>query len=197
MEEIVPGVLHWSARHPDIDVDVDSHLLAEPAIALDPLLPAGKGPDWLDHPVEQVVLTVCLHTRSARDFGAVIRAPRPGLHRWEGRGIDAVPYDDGDELAPGVRAHVLGAIAPDDFVLHIEAGPGVLAIGDGLLHRGGPLRFMPDPLMDEPERVKRATCERLRELLGELEFDALIFAHGDPMPSGGKAALQAFVDSHG
>src|SRR5688500_6618758 len=112
MAEIVPGVLHWSTRHPDTGVDVDSHLLAGPATAPARLWPAGEALDWLGHPVEQVVVTICLPTRRIRDFGAVIRAPRPGLHRWEGRGIDAVPYDDGDELSPGVRAHVLGAIAP-------------------------------------------------------------------------------------
>ena len=195
MQEVVPGVLHWSARHPDIGVDVSSHLLTDSGIAVDPLLPAGEGPEWLDHPVEQVVVTICLHTRSARDFGASIRAPRPGLHRWEGRNIDAVPYDDGDELAPGVRALALAAIAPDDFMLHIASGPGALLISDGLLHRGG-IRFMPDSLMDEPEEVKRKTVERIGPLLDELEFDAVLFAHGDPIASGGKAALRDFVERH-
>jgi hypothetical protein len=195
MQEVAPGVLHWTARHPDIGVDVSSHLLTESGVAVDPLLPAGEGPDWLGHPVELVVVSICLHTRSIRDFGVPIRAPRAGLHRWEGRGIDAEPYDDGDELAPGVRAHVLGAIAPDDFMLHIEADPGVLLISDALLNRGE-IRFMPDPLMDEPEQVKRATIERLSTVLDELEFDAVLFAHGSPIATGGKAELRAFVEKH-
>lgn len=193
MKEIVPGLFHWTARHPRIGVEVSSYLVAGAAAAIDPLLPEGEGPEWLGHDVEHVVLTICLHTRSAPDFGLPIRAPRPGLHRWEGRNLDAAPYDDGDEVAPGVRAPALAAIAPDDFVLHIDAGPGVLAIGDGLVNYGG-IGFVPDRLMgDDPEAVKRATLDRVHSLL-ELEFDALTFAHGEPIPSGGKAALQALAE---
>lgn len=193
MEEVVPGVLHWTAPHPDIGMQVSSYLLTGAKLAVDPLLPEGETPDWLGHPVEQVAVTICLHTRSVRQFDVPIRAPQVGVHRWAGTGIAAVPYDDAEELAPGVRAHLIGGIAPDDFALHIDTGPGVLAVGDALLHRGG-VRFMPDSLMDEPDRVKRVTHERLGALLEDLEFDAVLFAHGEPIRSGGKAALRAFVD---
>ena len=194
MEELLPGVLHWTTRHPEIGIDVGSHLLTESGTAIDPLLPEGEGPDWLGHDVRNVVVTICLHTRSAADFGVPIRAPRPGLHRWEGRGLDVEPFDDGDEVAPGVRAFAIGAIAPDDFALHIDTGPGVLSFGDAIIQYGA-IGFVPDHLIgDDPEAVKRATVDALERLLDE-PFDALLFAHGAPIASGGKDMLAEFVRS--
>ena len=39
---------------------------------------------------------------------------------------------------------------------------------------------------DDPEGVKRGLHESLRRLLDE-DFDALLFAHGEPMANGGHA----------
>jgi CRP-like cAMP-binding protein len=60
----------------------------------------------------------------------------------------------------------------------------------------GEIAFMSDDLMDEPDTVRARTLARLPELL-ELDFDALLFAHGEPIPSGGRDALAAFIRSQG
>jgi hypothetical protein len=193
MEEILPGVHHWTARHPDIGADVHSYYVAGAQTALDPLLPEGATPESLPGSVRQVVLTIGLHTRSAADFGVPIRVPSEGLHRFEGRDIEVEPYGDGEELAPGIRARRLGAIAPDDYVLHIATGDGVIAIGDALINYGG-IGFVPDELIgDDPEGVKRATLDEIDSLLAEEVFDAVLFAHGPPIPAGGRAALRDFL----
>jgi len=44
MHEIAPGVVHWSVPHPRIGQDVDSFLLAERGVLLNPMLP----PDGLE-----------------------------------------------------------------------------------------------------------------------------------------------------
>ena len=52
---------------------------------------------------------------------------------------------------------------------------------------------MPDFLMDDPEQTKRGLRDAYRGLL-ELDFDALLLAHGLPIAAGGKDALRRFVE---
>lgn len=191
MREILPGLFHWSTFHQPIRTMVSSYYYAPARMAIDPKVPE-QGLDALPGPVEQVVLTIGLHDRDATAFGAPIRVPEPALERI-GDSMPVTPYRDGEELAPGVRAIEIGQIAPDEFALHIAVAQGALSFADGLINYGG-LGFVPDHLIGEDaEAVKRGLKNRLRELL-ELDFDHLLFAHGDPLIGGGKAALRAFVD---
>jgi glyoxylase-like metal-dependent hydrolase (beta-lactamase superfamily II) len=88
----------------------------------------------------------------------------------------------------------MGALTPEDTVFHLDTGRGALLFADGLIRRrNGALAFVPDHLMgDDPEGVRRGLRESLRRLLDE-DFDALLFAHGEPLASGGRAALREFV----
>lgn len=194
MEEVIPGILHWQAHHPNIGFDVSSYLLTGTGTALDPMLPEGEGPDWLEHDVERVVLTVRHHLRSAPDFGVPILAHRAGLHEFEGKDVEVEGYEAGDELAAGIRVLAFGRICPDDAALHIAVGPGALALGDGVINYGG-LRHPPDQYLgDDPEAVKADIVDGLVPLLDE-DFDVLLFAHGPPVPSGGKAMIAELVES--
>jgi hypothetical protein len=194
MDEVIPGILHWHARHPKIGIEVSSYLLTDTATALDPILPEGEGPDWLGHEVERAVLTVRHHLRSAAALGVPILAHRSGLHEFEGEDLGVQGYEAGDELAPGVRVLPFGRICPDDTALHVALGPGVLAFGDAILNYGE-LGHPPDQFLgDDPEAVKADIVEGLVPLLDE-DFDVLLFAHGGPVASGGKALLREFVES--
>jgi hypothetical protein len=194
MDEVIPGINHWQARHPNIGADVSSYLLTGTGTVIDPLLPEGEEVSSLGHRIERVVLTCRHHTRSAADFGVPILVHRSGLHEFEGADLDVVGYDTGHVLLPGVRVLPFGRICPDDAVLKIDLGPGVLAFGDGLLNYGG-LGHPPDQYIgDDPEAIKADIVEGLVPLLDE-DFDVLLFAHGTPVPSGGKELLQRFVES--
>ena len=194
MDELIPGILHWQARHPNIGIDVSSYLLTDTSTVLDPILPEGEGRDWLGHDVERAVLTVRHHLRSASDFGVPILVHRSGLHEVEGEAVEVQGYEAGDELAPGLRALPFGRICPDDAALHIALGPGVLAFGDGIVNYSG-FGHPPDQLLgDDPEAVKADIVEGLVPLLDE-DFDVLLFAHGHPVASGGKEMLREFVES--
>jgi len=196
MDEVIPGILHWRARHPSIRTDVSSYLLTDTATALDPILPEGEGLSWVGRDVDQVVLTVRHHLRSASDFGVPILVHRSGLDEVGGEAADVAGYEAGDEPAPGVRVLSFGRICADDAALHIALGPGVLAFGDGIINYGE-IGHPPDQLLGEdPEAVKADIVEGLVALLDE-DFDALLFAHGEPVPSGGKAMLREFVESRG
>jgi hypothetical protein len=66
--------------------------------------------------------------------------------------------------------------------------------GDGIMNHGG-IDHPPDRYLgDHPERVKTDIVDGLVPLLNE-NFDVLLFAHGEPVASGGKAMLHEFVES--
>jgi hypothetical protein len=202
VRELVPGIHHWTARHPRIKIRVSSYYLEPAGVLLDPILPEDVALDWFaerDPAPQQIVLTNRHHYRHSDEFrealgGIPVRASSPGMHEFED-GPQVDPFEFGDELAPGVRAIEIGGICPDDTALHIDLAGGTIAFADGLVRPpgGGPLSFVPDGLMGEPERDKQALRDSLRGLL-ERDFENLLFAHGDPLVGGGKQALREFLD---
>src|SRR3954470_21091952 len=107
---------------------VSSYWVQPAGVVIDPLLP-DDGRDGFDG-LRQVVLTTGLHTRHAQrfadEFSIPIRAPRDAAARLGDR-RSFEPYDDGDELADGVRAVRIGVLCPDEYALHITASEGAVA----------------------------------------------------------------------
>jgi hypothetical protein len=198
IREVLPGVHHWSAIHPRIRLPVDSYFVEPARVVLDPTVPR-EGLEWFERrgTPSQVVLTNRHHLRHGERyveaFDCPIRCCDAGLHEFAG-GPKVEGFAFGEELAPGITAHELGVICPDDTALHIQAGSGALAFADGLTRpRGGGLTFVPGFLLgDDPAAVRAGLRESLRRLL-DLDFDSLLFAHGEPLIGGGKAALREFV----
>jgi hypothetical protein len=199
VEEIAPGLWHWTAPHDRIRIEVSSYYLEPERVVIDAMVPP-PGLDWFEEhgPPQHVLLTNRHHSRHAwrlRDaFGCDVHCIRNGLHELEGRG-PAVPFDFGDELPGGAVVYEVDAICPDETALHLPAYRA-LACADGVVRgfaSGGELSFVPDHLMDEPERTKAGLRDAYRRLL-DLDFDLLLLAHGDPVVGGGKDTLRAFVD---
>jgi hypothetical protein len=198
MQEVLPGVLHWTTHHEGIGQPVHSHFAVEAAALIDPRVPEGGVEEVARYGrPDRILLSNRHHLRHsecfAEAFNCPIRCHEAGLHEF-GDGPDVQGFRFGEEVAPGIRALEMGALTPEDTAFHLSSGPGALLFADGLIRTGnGGLRFVSDPLMgDDPEGVKRGLRTSLRRLLDE-DFDALLFAHGEPMPSGGHAALRAFV----
>lgn len=207
MNEIAPGIFHWSALHPNIKTEVHSYALADSGILLDPMLPLDGGLDALaEFDPRQVVLTNRHHTRDsaaiAERFGIPVRVSEPGVADAS-QHVAVTPFAWGDELAPGVTAHEVGAICPDESAIHITGRSSALACADGVIRMGGSggtgsggdqgLGFVPDFLIgDDPESVKAGLRDAYRHLL-ELQFDHLLLAHGAPVVGDGHAALESFV----
>jgi hypothetical protein len=129
--------------------------------------------------------------RFQAEFGCTVLASDPGLHEFgDDRPVQGFAF--GDELADGITALEVGSICPDESALHIELGDGFLAVADGVVNYDG-LRFVPDNLIgDDPEGVKEGLRAAYRRLC-ELEFDGLMCAHGDPIPTAGREKLREFV----
>jgi hypothetical protein len=198
MDEIRPGIWHWTAMHPRIEAEVSSHYVASSGTVLDPMVPE-EGVEWFRVHGEprRVVLTNRHHYRESDDFSRAFGCPvlchEAGLHEFA-RGPEVEGFRFGDELAPGIVALEVGAICPEETALHIGLGDGLLSFADGLINYGG-LHFVSDRLLgDDPEAVKQGLRTALGALL-DRDFDGLLFAHGDPLPGGGKDALRDFIES--
>ncbi len=195
MDEISPGLWHWTARHEHIGVDVSSYYLEAERVVLDPMIPS-QGIEWFEErsAPEHVLLTNRHHDRHAwklrERFGCTVHCVRNGIAELEGRG-SVEPFDFGDVLPGGIVAHEVDAICPDETALHIPRH-NALACADGVVHYGDALGFVPERYMDDPEQTKQGLRRAYAQLL-ELDFDVLLLAHGTPLRSGGKEALRAFA----
>jgi glyoxylase-like metal-dependent hydrolase (beta-lactamase superfamily II) len=207
MHEVLPGVFHWTARHPKIHIEVSSYWLEQTGVLIDPLVPVTEGLDWF---AERTVAPTAIllsnrhhyreSDRFAERFGCSVHCNRAGLHEFSSeQGV--VPFDIGEQLPGGVLACELGAICPDDTALYLPEARA-LVIADGVVRGGphgqdGPLGFVPDSLMDDPPGTKRgllAACERL---LTTLDFAHLLLAHGGPVIGDGREQLQELIEVGG
>jgi hypothetical protein len=198
MEEIIPGVWHWTATHPNTRSEVSSHWVKPSRSVIDALLPPAEGLDpFRAEPPDRFLLSNRHHLRDAErfaeEFGCVIECSNPGLHEFRG-GPSVEGFDFGEEIAPGIEGLEVGAICPDESALLIREARA-LAIADGIKHYNEEMGFFADWLLgDDPEGVKRGLRDSYARLL-DRDFDNLLFAHGDPIIGGGKQALREFVET--
>jgi hypothetical protein len=207
MNEILPGVFHWSAFKQNIGQVVHSHYWAPGKTVIDPLL-GDDGEATLaelrEHGVDQIVLSNRHHWRSSSELReafpeAPVLSNDQGLYEFaaDDDDRDVEPFGTPSVVAPGMKALAFGAICADDTALWLDAGDGALLFADGVIVWEGELSFVPDFLLGEPAEDKQKLVDGLRRLLDENTFDNLLFAHGDPWIGGGREALQEFVDAGG
>jgi hypothetical protein len=193
VREIVPGVHHWTAKHPKHGLEVSSYWLPELKVLLDPL----AVPDEVEN-VEEIILSNRHHRRESFEagerFGAPVRVPRVGLHEFDDDDpVEA--YDFEEPLAGGaITPYQVTELWPDDCALHIPT-LGALAIADTASHYGDELALVPDQFMDDPEAEGRAIREGLARLADRLEFEHLLLAHGTPITGEGRERLREFARS--
>jgi hypothetical protein len=193
VREIAPGIRHWTARHPNLGIDVSSYWLPDLRVLLDPL----AVPDEVEG-IEEIVLSNRHHKRdcfnAAERFGAPVRPPRVGLHEFD-EDDPVEPYDFEQPLAGGaITPYQVTELWADDCVLHIPS-LDALAVADAVVEYRGPLEFVPEQFMDDPEAEKRGIRDGLARLADELEFEHLLLAHGDPVPGEGRERLREFARS--
>jgi len=160
MEEIAPGIWHWTARHPRIKIRVSSYYLPAERVLIDPIAP-DDGLDWFDErdaPTD-VLLTNRHHYRSSTQFverfGVTVHCVRAGLDEFTD-GAKVEPFDFGDELPGGAVAYEVGAICPDETALHLPA-LAALPIADAAVRFEAGAPPAGDPrLQAPPARARRA-----------------------------------------
>jgi hypothetical protein len=200
MEEILDGLFHWTAFHAGIGQDVHSHFHAPSGTLFDPMEPA-EGVGWFKRTgrrPERIVLSNRHHWRHCdrylEAFGVPVRCHEAGLHEFsDGREVEAFAW--GDELAPGVVAHEVGVLCPEETALGIDAGDGALLFADCVIRgRHGDLGFVSEALLgDDPQAVREGLRAAFGRLARDVAFDALLMAHGRPVPTGGRSMLLTFA----
>jgi hypothetical protein len=199
MQEILPGLFHWTTFHEGIGQDVHSYYIAgtEPAVLIDPRVP-DEGLEWFEQgpKPEHIYLTNRLHYRHSdrfsKRFGATVWCHRAGLHHF-GKRRPVKGFEHGEILPGGIGALAVGSLCPEETALHWSGDNGVISIGDAIIRGDTALAFVPDELMgDDPEAVKRGLRAAFQRHLA-LVFDSLLFAHGEPWIGGGKAALAGLL----
>jgi hypothetical protein len=200
MEEILPGVFHWTAFRDTIGTDVHSYYHEPSGTVLDPMVPLAGLEAFDGRRVERVVLTNRHHYRQAdafrERFGASVHCHEAGLHAFSAdAGVAGFAF--GDELAAGVRALEVGVLTPEETAIHLAGGGGALAFADAVI-RGdhGELGFVPDELLgDDPLAIRAGLREAFGRLAREEEFDGLLMAHGEPLRAAGRSALLTFAQA--
>jgi hypothetical protein len=200
VNEIIPGVWHWTAHHEGIGFDVSSYYVDRAAALIDPMLPPDEGLDAFRGRRPEVILLTSRHHFRHSDqfvekFGCTVHCHKAGLHEFEG-GPEVQGFDFGDDVANGVLALEVGALTPEETAFHVDAGAGALSFGDAVVSFPDTgLGFVPDDYIgDDPEAVKEGLRDSFKRLLAH-DFDALLVAHGVPIPTGAKGALLRFAVS--
>src|SRR3954452_9125552 len=123
MKEVLPGVWHWTATHPNTGSEVSSYWVRPSRSVVDPLLPDEGIEAFAEEPPERVLLSNRHHLRHAdrfaERFGSAIECSKPGLHEFA-NGPRVEGFEFGDEVAPEIQALEVGAICPDESALLIR-----------------------------------------------------------------------------
>jgi hypothetical protein len=198
MQQLIPGIYHWTAVNPSIGARVSSYYVEPAGAMIDPMVPE-EGLDALPGEPRCVLLSSGHHLRDSRliaeTYGIPIRASRQAAEHLGADGRSIEPWE-GDEAhpAPAVTALHVGVLCADEGALHIDVGDGALVLADAA-HRGpeGLAFFSDDLLGKDPGSIKQGLKAALGALAESLEFDALLLAHGAPLAAGGRAALREFA----
>jgi hypothetical protein len=197
--EIVPGLLRWTAPHPDWKAqavpgsaddwerDVGSVLYEAPdtVVLIDPLLPSDDRPGflgWLDERIADrpvsILTTIRWHRRDRERLAERYRST-------SSRAWNAVPA--------AVTPRPLRGAGETMFWL---ADVATLVAGDRLIGAGGGgLRVCPQSWLSRVHVNRSGLVELLRPLV-ELPIERVLVAHGEPVLRAGRAALvRAIADA--
>jgi glyoxylase-like metal-dependent hydrolase (beta-lactamase superfamily II) len=214
VDQISPGLWHWTAPHPDWkpesggdgegwDRIVSSYaLVADDALVLiDPLVPADEGDaarfwEALDRDVEAhgspaIAITIYWHARSAREIadrypGTTIWSPADATEEVAERVRFTHTYGAGDGLPGGIQAYDVSRLG--EMVLYLPSHKAV-AFGDVVLDG---VRICPESWLRN-DMTRKDVADALRPLLDE-EIELLLLTHGGPVTDEAREKLEKALE---
>ena len=195
LQEIRPGLLRWTARHPDAEAEPEpespadwppdvgsvAYEASDAFVFVDPLVPPAKDTFWtsLDervrgHAQRVVVLTtIAFHRRSRDEVVERYGASTSRARRMLPAGVETVPIRRAGEVMVWLREH--RALVPGDRIL---------GAGDG------GLRLCPDSWLGYlPSGMKLPELREALSPLLELPIEMVLVSHGEPVLADGRAGL--------
>ena len=215
MDEMTEGLWRWTARHPEwhpgeFGAEVASFAAQagdETTLLIDPLLPPDPSSVLavIDETLTRrlaILITIPYHVRSAEELWLRYRDSAETTihgHLACAKRLDdpsAFHEIDLDEPLPaGVTAHAIGKPRRHETPLHLPSHDA-LVFGDAVAESGGRLVVWASEKVDpKVERFYRERFNPTLEPLLELDFDAVLPTHGEPLMSGGKRALREALDA--
>jgi hypothetical protein len=214
MERLTDGLWRWSARHPEwhpgefgAEVASFAARAGDDTLLIDPLLPPEpddvlKGIDGALGDRLAILITIPYHVRSAEqlwrryagDAETTIHGHPAAAKRLDDRSAFR-EIEPGVPLPGGVTAHAIGKPRRYETPLHLPSHDA-LVFGDAVAEVDGRLVVWTSKKVDaKVERFHRERFNPTLEPLLELDFDAVLVTHGQPLLGGGKRALRRALDA--
>jgi len=210
MEKLTDGLWRWTARHPEwhpgefgAEVACFAAQAGDTTLLIDPLLPQTDTDtvlDAIDGALRDrlaILITIPYHVRSSEELWKRYRKeaettihghPACAKRLKDKSAFRAIDTDD--ELPGGVTAHPIGKPRRYETPLHLPSH-GALVFGDAVAEWKGKLVvWAADKVDAKVERFYRERFNPTLEPLLDLDFDAVLSTHGEPVLHGGKQALR-------
>lgn len=197
METLFSGIEMWSWYSEEKGMNFNGYLIGQgkERVVIDP--PQMTIDDKQDLSIDgakAVILTNRDHIREAKECRLLLNtkvwAPEADAPEMGSVTIDQT-YKDGDLLPAGLKAvSIPNGKSAGESALYLNQHGGIFILGDALVGTpDGTLKLLsPDKYTD----VKKAK-EGLRRLL-DYEFEIVLVGDGKPILSGGKKAVEAFLN---
>jgi len=194
IEEIIPGVWHWSISDDRIggyQSDAYAVKQAGGVVMIDPLPLAPDALAGLGK-IDAICLTAACHQRASwryrKAFGVKVYAPADCRAMAD---TPDISYRAGDKLPGALEpVHTPGPeSAHHGFLRHGE--PTIFFCADLLVHgKEDGLRVIAGPMHDDPETSLKSVHGFL-----DLDFDVLCLSHGEPIFEDPKTAIEAALEN--
>ena len=209
MQNLTEGLWRWTARHPDwhpgefgAEVACFAAQAGDTTLLIDPLLPSDPEPvlQAVDATLADrlaILITIPYHVRSSEELWRRYRNQadtsihgHPACAKRLSDRSGFRPIETDQELPGGVTAHRIGKPRRHETPLHLPSHRA-LVFGDAVAEWEGRLRVWTADRVDaKVERFYRERFNPTLEPLLDLDFDAVLPTHGEPVPNGGKRALR-------
>ena len=197
MKEIVPGFWSWAVFNQERGMNFNGHLVVDGrgCVLIDPPV---MSPQDLEQavslgPPSAILITNRHHTRDAMTPAGHFKI-RILVHELDAQSLPATVrlggvYNDGEQLPAGLTAIGLrDQKSPGECAL-LHPASGVLILGDALIGKpAGQLNLLPAEKYGDVDKARAG----IRRLL-DFRFDSVLVGDGDPVLTGGHAAVEAFL----